>query len=123
MDHIVSNLISNAFKYGSGAPIEIIVEADGATARLLVRDGGPGIAPEDQARIFHRFERAAASHTSGFGLGLWIVRESARALGGRVKLVSAVGKGSTFTLTLPVVVVSDGRGISIPSMSAFYKKS
>jgi len=102
LDGVVTNLLSNGIKYGSGKPIEIVVEGDDETARLRVQDHGIGIAPEDQARIFERFERGVSErHVGGLGLGLWIAREFVEALGGRIRVESRVGEGSTFTVELP----------------------
>jgi signal transduction histidine kinase len=82
-------------------------EADRREARLWVRDEGPGVAPDDQTRIFERFARASASRrrSEGAGLGLAIVRAIAEAHGGRVALSSRPGAGATFTVVLPL----DGR--------------
>ena len=103
LDGVVANLLSNGIKYGAGKPIEIVVEGDGDTARLLVRDHGIGIAPEDQARIFERFERGVSGqHVGGLGLGLWIARTFVEALGGRIRVESRLGEGSTFTVELPM---------------------
>jgi PAS domain S-box-containing protein len=103
IEQIADALIANALKYGRGRPIEIRVEADGIVARLVVRDQGIGIAKEDQARIFERFERAAsARHYGGLGLGLWIVRQVVEAHGGRIGVASEPGQGSTFTVELPL---------------------
>jgi signal transduction histidine kinase len=102
LDAVVTNLLSNGIKYGDGKPIDIFVEDDVQTARLLVRDHGPGIAPEDQGRIFERFERGVSEReVGGLGLGLWIVRQFVEALGGRIRVESRVGEGSTFTVELP----------------------
>jgi len=102
VETIAASMLSNAIKYGAGKPIELGVEAHGATARLWVRDGGIGIAPEDQARIFERFERAVPEHHyGGFGVGLWVARLVAEAHGGRILVESRPGRGSTFTLELP----------------------
>ncbi len=104
VEQILEALVANALKYGRGHPIDVAVEAEGTTARLVVRDHGIGIAPEDQARIFERFERAAsARHYGGLGLGLWIVRQVVEAHGGRIRVESAPGAGATFTVELPVV--------------------
>jgi signal transduction histidine kinase len=102
IEQIATNLISNAIKYGARRPIEIAIGGDGANALLSVRDHGIGIAEKDRARIFERFERLlSATHTGGFGLGLWIVREIVQALGGTIRVESQVGIGSTFTVDLP----------------------
>src|SRR5260370_14444084 len=77
IEQIITNLISNAIKYGQGTPIEVMVTevADGR-ARLSVRDHGIGIASEHRDRIFERFERLVSSRQYGcLGLGLWIVRQ------------------------------------------------
>ena len=78
-------------------------DEDRDVAVLTVRAGGPGIAPADQARIFDRFVQLAPErlHHRGFGLGLWIVRQNAAALGGKVTVDSALGAGATFRVELP----------------------
>ncbi len=102
LEQVVTNLLSNAVKYGPGQPIDITVEAAENLARLKVRDQGMGIAPEHQARIFQRFERAVSGHSyGGLGLGLFIVHQIVLALGGSIWVQSEVGKGSTFTVELP----------------------
>jgi PAS domain S-box-containing protein len=102
LEQVFTNLLSNAAKYGAGRPVEVRVEGDGAVARLAVRDHGIGIAPEDQGRIFGRFERAApARHYPGLGMGLYITRQIVEAHGGSVRVASAPGAGSTFTVELP----------------------
>ncbi len=101
IEQVVTNLLTNAMKYAPG-PIEVAVTQEGETARLMVRDHGPGIAEEDQRRIFLPFERAASYlRTSGFGLGLYVIRQIAEAHGGSVRLNSAPAKGSTFLVELP----------------------
>jgi signal transduction histidine kinase len=102
LEQVISNLLSNAAKYGAGHPVEVTVEGDGARARLRVKDGGIGIAPEDHARIFQRFERASGvGHIHGLGLGLWITRQIVEAHGGSIRVESAVGQGSAFIVELP----------------------
>jgi signal transduction histidine kinase len=99
---IVWNLISNAVKFGAGAPVEVTVFGDDRKARLSVSDNGPGIAAHERERVFMRFERAGAREPHhGFGVGLWVVRQIVHALGGDVHLDSEVGRGATFTVTLP----------------------
>jgi signal transduction histidine kinase len=102
MEQVVTNLLSNAAKYGSGKPIDIAVEGDSDTAQLVVRDHGVGIRPEDQSRIFERFERLLSGREApGFGLGLWIVRKIVEGMHGQIRVMSAVGDGSTFIVELP----------------------
>ena len=100
---VSTNLLTNAMKYGGGKPINIGLSAQGDQARISIRDQGKGIAVEDQARVFNRFECAVTNNeASGLGLGLYIARQIAEAHGGTIGLESAVGKGANFTLTLPL---------------------
>jgi signal transduction histidine kinase/DNA-binding response OmpR family regulator len=103
LEQIVTNLLTNAAKYGRGSPVEVSLSGDEWTATLQVRDHGVGIAPDERARIFERFERGggARGRRAGFGLGLWIVKRIVSELGGRIDVQSAVGEGATFTLVLP----------------------
>jgi len=103
---VVRNLISNALKYSpAGTDVRVKLIPDGTMASLAVSDDGIGIAPEDQGRLFTRFgriENKATAHTTGTGLGLWLSREIARMHDGDLKVDSEVGKGSTFTLEIPI---------------------
>jgi signal transduction histidine kinase len=102
VEQVIANLVSNALKYGPGSPVEMSVTCEAECACLRVRDHGIGIAPQDQHRIFQRFERAVPmSHYSGFGLGLWIAREIVAAHGGSIDVDSEIGHGSIFTVRLP----------------------
>jgi signal transduction histidine kinase len=102
LDQVVTNLVSNAVKYGEGRPIEIAVTTNDGRARLEVTDHGIGIAPHHQARVFERFERAVSDRRyDGFGLGLWITSRIVNEFGGTMSLRSAPGVGSTFTVDLP----------------------
>jgi two-component system OmpR family sensor kinase len=99
---VVTNLVANAIKFGSGAPIEVIVRAQESAAQLVVRDHGIGISPADRGRIFGRFERAAPSENyGGLGLGLYVVQRIVERLGGQVTCESVPNEGSAFTVTLP----------------------
>jgi len=102
MEQILTNLISNAIKYGHGEPIELNVTSYGDDAKITVKDYGIGIAREQQKRIFERFERAASSKNyTGLGLGLYIVNQIVQAHGGSIHVDSTLGHGSTFTVVLP----------------------
>jgi signal transduction histidine kinase len=111
---ILYNFVSNAVKFTpQDGKIKIAVEnADPRHVRVSVSDTGPGIAPEHQAEIFEKFHQLDASVTrqhSGTGLGLAISRELATLLQGKIELVSALGKGATFSLVVPVMNTADGR--------------
>ncbi len=100
-------LLVNAMRYAPG-PIDVEVRREGETARLLIRDHGPGISAEDQERIFLPFERAVSSrNASGLGLGLHAVRRIVEAHGGAVHVQSAPGLGTTFVLELPLEEAGD----------------
>ena len=103
IDQVVTNLVSNAVKYGGGSPIEVGVADRGTRAAFWVEDRGEGIPPEHRQRIFERFERGESdrNHSGGLGLGLWIVREIVHAFGGEIDVESEVGEGSTFHVLLP----------------------
>ena len=103
LERVLSNLLSNAMKFGKGKPITVTVSQRGGWAVMTVQDEGIGIAPGDQERIFARFVRAvSARHFGGFGLGLWIARQLVEAHGGWIEATSALGQGSTFLVTLPL---------------------
>jgi signal transduction histidine kinase len=104
---IVVNLLSNALKFTHEGEIDVSVVAGaaGRTASIAVSDTGIGISAEHHENIFEDFRQVDDSPSrqyGGTGLGLAICRRLAHALGGRITLHSAVGKGSTFTLTIPV---------------------
>jgi two-component system, OmpR family, sensor kinase len=101
----IMGLAQNAVQHtDDGEPIWLGTDANHREVRLWVRDEGPGVAPEDQERIFDRFARASDSRrrSEGAGLGLAIVRAIAEAHGGRVNLSSRPGAGASFTLVIPV---------------------
>lgn len=103
IEQVLTNLVTNAIKYGQGQPIEIDVRSSGDRALVSVRDHGIGISPEDQARVFAQFERAVPQRRyGGLGLGLWIVRQIVEAHGGTVRVESSPGAGSTFVVELPL---------------------
>lgn len=102
LEQIVSNLVSNAIRYGNSGPIHVALSQTTEAAELVVRDAGVGIAEEDQARIFERFERGKTRNRAGFGVGLWIVRQLCEAMGGSVTVTSSPGEGAHFCVVLPL---------------------
>ncbi len=111
---VLFNLVGNAIKFTANGHVEIRASAvDGrsgpATIKLAVSDTGPGIAPEDRARIFERFKRGREQESSGhagLGLGLALCRENAVLMGGALTVESALGVGSEFTFEFPAERVS-----------------
>jgi len=103
IEQIFTNLLMNAMKYGGGKPIHVSISANGRFARLSVRDQGVGITKENQTKIFKLFERVVSSAgISGLGLGLYIVRQLVEAHDGAIVVESEPGKGSEFTVELPL---------------------
>jgi signal transduction histidine kinase len=110
VEQLVLHLVRNALVYGEGKPVTIDVSQAEGGARLVVRDHGMGIAEEDKARIFERFERAVPSaRFGGLGLGLYIARAVADAHGGSIRVESAPGQGSTFIVELPAAPIAAAR--------------
>jgi two-component system OmpR family sensor kinase len=109
----VMQLAENAVRYGRpGSPLWLGSAVDAGHARLWVRDHGPGIPEADRRRIFERFARGAATDGAppdGAGLGLAIVQAIAEAHHGRVELASGEGRGSRFTVVLPVAAEAEAR--------------
>jgi signal transduction histidine kinase len=102
LDQVVTNLLTNAAKFGAGKPIAIRVEPIGDDALLAVTDHGIGIDPARRPFVFDRFERAVSSSSyGGLGLGLYIARSIVVAHGGTITVNSEPGVGSTFTVRLP----------------------
>jgi predicted ATPase/signal transduction histidine kinase len=102
LERLLVCLTSNAIKFGRNEPIDVVVGPTPKGAHVVVRDRGVGIAPEDQDRIFARFERAtSARHFGGLGLGLWVARQLAAAMKGTIRVESQPGAGAAFTVELP----------------------
>lgn len=102
IEQVILNLITNAVKYGQGKPIAITIKKNGEWAFVMVKDHGIGIHLEDQTKIFKRFERAVSREFSGLGLGLYISNQIMQAHSGTIVVESELGKGSIFTVQLPL---------------------
>ena len=103
IEQVVTNLLTNAMKYGNSKPIQLSLFREGATAKIKVQDSGIGIAKKDQNFIFERFERAIDStNISGLGLGLFISHQIIAAHQGRIDVESELGQGATFTVSIPI---------------------
>lgn len=102
IEQVVTNLVSNALKYGGSKPISVVVVGDAERAQVRVCDQGIGIATADVERIFGRYERAVSGrHYGGLGLGLYITNQIVTAHGGVITVESAPGAGACFTVDLP----------------------
>jgi PAS domain S-box-containing protein len=102
IEQVIVNLLTNAMKFGPGKPIEVSLEIEDGGLAIRVRDHGIGIAGDDQARIFQRFERAVSSTAyGGFGLGLYIAQQIVTFHGGKIGVTSEPEQGATFTVWLP----------------------
>jgi len=100
---VLLNLIGNAIRYGpEKSAISVLLTAGAGRARITIADQGPGLSPQDAARVFDKFERLGRSGDGGSGLGLYISRRLARAMGGELSVEGHEGQGARFVLSLPV---------------------
>jgi signal transduction histidine kinase len=108
---ILVNLLSNALKFTpKGGRVEVRAVMEGERVKLTVADTGVGIAPEDVERLFDKYEQARSRATrgeKGTGLGLYITRQLVELHGGKIQVTSELGRGSTFSFTLPRTVTND----------------
>ncbi|MEV4709668.1 HAMP domain-containing sensor histidine kinase [Actinoplanes sp. NPDC049316] len=114
-EQIVINLVGNALRYGR-PPVVVSVTGDGVTDRLEVRDHGPGVPEERRSRLFTRF---AAGGAEGVGLGLWIVRELARAHGGEARYEPA-DPGARMVITFPALAGTPAGLSDLPAESSTF---
>ncbi len=125
LERLFSNLLDNALKYSrAGDRVEVSMRRESDGARITVSDTGPGIAADGLSHLFERFARGAGhSERGGFGLGLPLAREIARAHGGALEIESAPGRGSRFMVVLPLLELtpshSDARH-STPKRRTFH---
>lgn len=103
ISNVIHNLLENAMKYSEDkVHIEVNIEQDKCGTTVSVTDNGMGIDRKYQKKIFHQFYRVPeTSHKSGYGIGLAFVKYAVKAHGGSIRVESELGKGSTFTFTLP----------------------
>lgn len=104
IEQVITNLITNAIKYGDGKPIHVKIANSDNKGRISITDRGIGIPDEQQGKIFALFERADGTKKGyqGLGVGLYITDQIVKAHGGQIKLKSKPGSGSTFTVELPL---------------------
>lgn len=108
IEQVITNFLTNAIRYGDKKKFFISLENKDGLAKFSITDQGIGISPENKLRIFDKFERAInANDVSGLGLGLYISRKIIEAHGGSISVESELGKGSTFTFTLPLKDTQD----------------
>lgn len=103
IEQLITNLLTNAMRYGKGKPIEINISQTDEYAKLSIKDNGIGIKKEDLSRMFNRFEQILPkAKVGGLGLGLYIVQQITDAHKGVIRVDSEIDKGSTFTVRLPL---------------------
>jgi two-component system CheB/CheR fusion protein len=102
LEQVVTNLLTNAVKYGEGHPVRVALRVVDDEVYVDVRDEGIGVSPDDMARVFEPFFRAHDSDASGMGIGLALSRDLARMHEGRIEVRSdGAGEGATFSLVVP----------------------
>lgn len=105
VDQVLNNLVGNALKFTSKGSVEVSVTVQGKMFKIRIADSGVGIEEKDQQKLYRKFQQldSGVDRSQGTGLGLYISREMARAMGGDVYLESSIkGKGSIFVFSLPL---------------------
>jgi PAS domain S-box-containing protein len=124
LKQVLLNLLSNAIKYNrEGGHVHIACLPSAGVVRINVTDSGPGLSPEQGARLFQAFERLDAAQTAveGAGLGLALSRQLLQAMGGEIGLASEAGRGSTFWIQLPRAEARDSvpdAGLQVPLVAS-----
>jgi signal transduction histidine kinase len=115
LGQILRNFVVNALKFTERGEVGVSAALVGAAVRFSVRDTGRGLSPEDQPRVFEEFVQLGGTHGQlrGTGLGLPIARHLATLLGGEVGVVSELGRGSTFSVTIPVTFPGAAQGVEV----------
>ncbi len=114
---VLRNLLHNALQHAGDSPrVKVRLEKEGRWHRLSVEDNGPGIPKQEQRKVFRSFYRVGETDrrpkgSYGTGLGLYLVKRNVKAMGGKVELISSLGRGSRFTIILPANTrPADGNG-------------
>jgi PAS domain S-box-containing protein len=112
IEQVMTNIITNAIRYGKGKPISIDIKNYQDSVRISVKDQGLGIARSDLVKIFNRYERGLLSReVSGLGLGLFITQQIVEAHGGKIWVESEINQGATFFVDLPRITAPIHLGI------------
>ena len=102
LSQVITNLVSNAIKHGGKTSVHVHLKSQNQRLTIRVEDSGPGISPEDQSRIFDRFQQGQTEERkSGLGLGLYITRQIVEAHGGLISVKSSLGNGAQFNIEIP----------------------
>jgi signal transduction histidine kinase len=102
IEQVITNLLTNAVRYGAGKPIKISISKEQEQAVIVIEDHGIGIADVNLKRIFQRYERVTGAPIGGLGLGLYVVSQIVEAHNGLINVKSHLDEGSTFTIKLPL---------------------
>lgn len=118
LEQVITNLVTNALKYGQGQPVDVRVSGDEWQAFLRVQDRGVGLNAEERARLFKPYQRVGSREQPGLGLGLFIVNEIVAAHGGTISVESQLGAGATFLVALPRAATTPSDAATAPPPGA-----